>query len=295
MIIVKISGGLGNQLFQYSFGRYLSGKFNTELKFDIQTNYTSSDFTSRSVGLGNFNINLNLATKKEIYEFKYFDNEFIARIERKLVQKLPFLNRRYVVQNLNKSQKNDQNYKNDCYYDGYWQSENYFKPIASILKQEFISNFKPILDDTNSFFLQEIRNSESISIHIRRGDYISIESNKSRFSTCSLKYYEKVINYLKDKINLPLFFIFSEDIDWVKNNFKGEHFRMVTNNSKSPEIDLFLMSNCKHNIIANSSFSWWGAWLNCNKEKVIIAPEKWYNGKLNDSTMDLIPETWIRM
>jgi hypothetical protein len=115
MLIIKISGGLGNQLFQYSFGRNLSRKFNTELKFDIQTNYKLSGFTRRSFGLGSFNINLNIATKKEISKFKCTEATIFARLERKLVQKFPFLNRKYIVQNLHNRQTGQLKYRNNCY------------------------------------------------------------------------------------------------------------------------------------------------------------------------------------
>lgn len=293
MIIVKITGGLGNQLFQYAFGKYLSVKLNTELKFDIQTNYDSSNFTNRSVGLANFNIKLNLASKNEIDEFKYFNNKLFARIERKFVQKLAFLNRSYMVQNSLNPQKNIVKFRNNCYYDGYWQSEDYFKQIANILQQELKSNFNPVLSEPNRYLLNEIRNSESVSIHVRRGDYISIQLNNSLFSICSLKYYEEAINYIKRKIKNPLFFVFSDDIEWAKENLRGDNFIFVTGNE--PADDMYLMSLCEHNIIANSTFSWWGAWLNKNSEKIVIAPKQWYNGKLNKSTKDLIPAEWIRI
>ena len=292
MIIIKISGGLGNQLFQYAFGRYLSVKFNTEMKFDVQTNYNSLSFTKRSVGLNNFNIHLEQASKDEINKFKYFENIFLARVERKLVKKMPFLNKRYLVQNLNKTEYGKADFRNNCYYDGYWQSEDYFEPIINKLKKEFKSSFIPVLDDINNSHLNEIKNSKSVSIHIRRGDYISIKSNEAIFCTCSINYYEKAIKYINDKINNPLFFVFSDDIEWVKNNFKGEQFRIIANNSHSPELDLFLMSNCKHNIIANSSFSWWGAWLNQNRNKIVISPSFWLKNSHCDS---ITPKDWIKI
>lgn len=293
MIIVKISGGLGNQLFQYSFGRSLSIKLNTDLKFDIQTNYNYSFFTKRDVALKHFNIDLNLATKKEIRKLKYFENEFFVRMERKAVQKLPLLNRRYVVQNLFNNQKRIPNYKDNCYYDGYWQSENYFKSIEDIIRKDL--EFKFQINQNNQTIFDDINSNESVSIHIRRGDYITIKANSKLFPVCSIEYYRRGINFFVNKFKNPIYFVFSDDIDWAKDNFKGNQFRFVDSNLDCPEIDLFLMSRCRNNIIANSSFSWWGAWLNRNKEKIIIAPKNWYNGKLNDSTIDLIPETWIRM
>lgn len=293
MIIVKISGGLGNQLFQYSFGRSLSIKLNTDLKFDIQTNYNYSFFTKRSFGLGHFNIDMNLATKKEIHEFKCFDNEFLVRLERKIIQKLPFLNRKYVIQNLYNSKKFIPKYRDNCYYDGYWQSENYFKSIEDIIRKDLEFNLQ--LSQYSKSLLDEINSNESISIHIRRGDYVKVKANSKLFSECSIEYYKKAINFFSAKVKHPQFFIFSDDIEWAKNNFAGSQFSFVDSNIDSPEMDLYLMSRCKNNIIANSSFSWWGGWLNSNPLKIVIVPKKWFNGYLNEVVSDLVPEKWIRI
>lgn len=295
MIVVKISGGLGNQLFQYSFGRYLSVKFNTELKFDIQINSNSSNFTNRSIGLINFNINLNLANNNEIVKFKYFENEILARTERKLVKKFPFLNKRYVVQDLIKYNNSKPTFRDNCYYDGYWQSEEYFKSIEDIIRNDL--DFKFQLSQNIESLLDDINSNESVSIHIRRGDYISIKANSKLLHTdlSTLEYYKKGIDFFITKFGHPRFFVFSDDIEWAKDNFEGSQFKFVDFNIDCPAIDMFLMSRCKNNIIANSSFSWWGAWLNPNPFKIVIAPKQWYNGKLNNSTIELIPETWIRI
>ena len=143
MIIIRISGGQGNQLFQYSFGRSLSVELGTQLKFDDQTKCNYSFFKVRSFGLDHFNIELNQATKEDIDRCKYFDNGFYARVERKAVQELPFLNRKYLVQNFKSNQIFKQEFNDNCYYDGYWQSEKYFKSIESIIRNDLI--FKPSL------------------------------------------------------------------------------------------------------------------------------------------------------
>lgn len=295
MIIVKITGGLGNQLFQYSFGRYLSMKFESEVKYDIQTNYDSSNISNRNVGLSNFNIHLKIATNYEIYKFKFFKNTIFARIERKMVQKIPILNRNLFVQKFKTKRNSAIQYYDNCYYDGYWQSENYFKEISSILKSELVSNFNPILSTDSSIILEKIRKSNSVSVHIRRGDYISNKPNRKIFFNCPLKYYETSINYVTTRISDPIYFLFSDDIEWINKMFIGEQYRIVSNNFNSPEVDLFLMCNCKHNIIANSSFSWWGAWLNQHPEKIVIAPKQWYKGKYKDKSKDLIPPEWIQI
>ncbi len=293
MIIIKLTGGLGNQLFQYGFGRYLSEKFNSELKFDVQTINDSANFTNRSFGLENFNIKVNLATSSDISTLKYFSEGLFGRIERKLIQNVPFLNPKYMVQSSNDYKTNIKNIRDNCYYDGYWQSEKYFKPIETILKTEL--QYTAVLNDKNALLLTDIINNESISVHIRRGDYLSIKVNGKLFAVCSDDYYKQAINYFLNKNDKSIFYIFSDDVDWAKSNFNGDSYLIVDNNANNPEIDLYLMSNCKHNIIANSSYSWWGAWLNRNSDKTIIAPKQWYRGKQNEMINDLIPSKWIKL
>lgn len=291
MIIVKITGGLGNQLFQYSFGQYLSLKFKTELRFDIQTNYNSNNFTNRSVGLNNFNINLSQATNSEISKFKYFDTGLFFRLERKLIQKLPFLNSKYIVQDLNSTQNNETSYKNDCYYEGYWQSYKYLTLNEPILRNEI--TLKHFLRNGIADIISTIESSQSISLHVRRGDYISIKDNFELLGICSIKYYREAIQYFTRQHSNPKFFIFSDDFSWVKKKFIGPQYVYIEGNQ--PAQDMYLMALCKHNIIANSTFSWWAAWLNNNPDKIVIAPANWYKGKLNESTINLIPPGWVRI
>lgn len=290
MIIIKISGGLGNQIFQYSFGRSLSLKLNTDLKFDIQTNLDIASFTKRSVGLFNFDVNLNLASAEEINQFKCFNNKYLSRTERKIIQKLPLLNKRYIVQDPYNPYNTVDSFRDNCYYDGHWQSEKFFKSIESVIRKDLEFNLK--LDQVNSRLLEEIDASDSVSIHIRRGDYINIKANSKMFYTCPFEYYQKGVEILNSKSANQQYFVFSDEIDWAKKNFKGYNFRFIESNIDLPVIDLFLMTKCKNNIIANSSFSWWGAWLNQNPNKIVIAPKNWYKGSLNRIINDLIPVEW---
>ena len=291
MIIVKLSGGLGNQLFQYSFGRYLSLKHNTELKLDIQLNINASDFTPRLLGLSKYNIDLNFATNNEIESYKFFKTGSLSRIERKLNQRFPFINKRYVVEKPFAILNNDL-LLDDCYYEGYWQSEYYFKSIKNILINDLQFNFD--LNESNKLLVEDISNSMSVSLHIRRSDYLSVSSNAKIFSICTLKYYQDAISYFNLKFGKPIFYIFSDDIAWVKENFVGENFVIVDINQDDPHSDMYLMSQCKHNIIANSTFSWWGAWLNSTEDKVVISPKEWYRNKeINtNAILSLIPKEW---
>ncbi|MCK4744844.1 alpha-1,2-fucosyltransferase, partial [Candidatus Parcubacteria bacterium] len=179
----------------------------------------------------------------------------------------------------------------NIYLDGYWQSEKYFKNIENSIRKEF--TLKNDLQLKAKKLLRKIKNTESISIHIRRNDYISHKPANQYHGVCHLSYYKKAINVIIKKIDDPHFFVFSDDIDWCKKNLKIKFPTIFVEGNKDYE-DLILMSKCKHNIIANSTFSWWGAWLNNNPNKIVIAPKKWFRKK-SINTKDLIPKTWIKI
>lgn len=190
----------------------------------------------------------------------------------------------YFDPNLLKAPKN-------VYLEGYWQTEKYFKDIENIIRQEF--TLKNNVSIENKKYADIIRNTEAVSIHIRRGDYISNSTTNQYHGVCSLDYYYNAIEKLTQMISKPHFYIFSDDIEWNKRNLSiSKHpvtFIEHLESSRSYE-DLWLMSLCKHYIMANSSFSWWGTWLSRNFNKIIIYPQKWFNIDLN--TNDLIPESW---
>jgi len=161
-----------------------------------------------------------------------------------------------------------------------------------IIRNDFTLKNKP--DKLNNEISKIMQDTNSVSIHIRRGDYIANPITFQYHGLCSMEYYKKAIQYINENINRPIFFFFSDEIDWVKDNLKipKDCYFIDHNKMENDYLDLWLMSQCKHNIIANSSFSWWGAWLNTNKEKIVIAPKKWFNNAAIDTT-DLIPEEWL--
>ena len=174
---------------------------------------------------------------------------------------------------------------------GYWQSESYIKEIRNTLLLEI--NYLQLEEQLNSELYNKLRCSNSVGIHIRRGDYLSNKNLNTHSIFKSLKYYNEAIEYVKSYIKNPEFFIFSDDVEWVKSNLKLEAAVYVDwNSGKESYKDLLLMSVCSHNIIANSSFSWWAAWLNTNKNKLVIAPDTWLN---NVDTPDIIPNEWIKL
>jgi hypothetical protein len=291
MVIVKLFGGLGNQLFQYCFGQYLANQLNTDVKYDVQCDKKSKNFTPRLLGLLSFNIEIETVYNVDIRKMKWFSTGLFERIERKIVQKFPEINKYYFVELDQHNVILSENLTNNCYYDGYWQSYKYLQIIEDKLRTEII--IKEIDNKAQLELIREIGNCQSVSLHVRRGDYISIKVNTKVFNLCSLEYYEDAIAYLLCKYKNSIFFVFSDDIEWANNNFKGDNFRFVTGNE--PAMDMYLMSLCKHNIIANSTFSWWGAWLNTNVDKTVIAPKSWYNPNSKFKTKTLIPDTWVRI
>ena len=190
----------------------------------------------------------------------------------------------------------------NVYLEGYWQSEKYFKEIEYIIRKDLI--IKPNLKGRNKDIAKKIVSENSISLHIRRGNYVANPEIFKVHGTCEQEYYYEAIDYITENVKEPYFYIFSDEIEWAKDNFKIEYAHTFVDinigfdgenyqDEKNYE-DLRLMSLCKHNIIANSSFSWWGAWLNQNPEKIVIAPKKWFNDESLD-TSDLIPNSWIRI
>lgn len=290
MIIVRVSGGLGNQLFQYAFGQYISKGLRVSVKYDLQTNLSLNNFTVRSFGLLNFELDIKVATPDDINSLRFFSSDFFSRFLRKLVQKFPLLSKSYFVEDKLHQILDNKILKDNCYYDGYWQSYVYPDINKDILIFQICLNKFSV---GNEKLIERISSTNSISLHVRRGDYISIKKNNDIFHVCSIDYYRNAIELIENKVSNPQYFIFSDDIEWAKQNFIGSKFIFVEGNN--PHIDMYLMSNCKNNIIANSTFSWWGAWLNSYVDKIVVAPKLWYVGNINDKLENFIPEQWIRI
>lgn len=283
MIIVKIWGGLGNQLFQYSFGRYAALQMGTEVKYHIQTTNALNNFTQRDFALSPFNMGISEANSEEITEYKRFHTEPLARFERKLAQLFPTLFRDYYVETNTPMNAVPLRLRDNCYYDGYWQSYKYLLGIDHFLRKEMLLN--QTLGQGAAVLLQQIKSTHSVGVHVRRADYLQHPA----MLTCDMQYYEMAMSKFSSAENNIRFFIFSDDIEWCRKNFTGSAFVLAEGN-KNYE-DLYLMACCKHNIIANSTFSWWGGWLNNNPEKKIIMPANWLrNGKTSEG---LLVPGWI--
>lgn len=292
MIIVRLTDGLGNQMFQYALGRKLSQLKSTKLKLDINWfQGTKEAQQKRKYSLSCFNIQENIASQKDLDFF--FQRNILISLDSK-AKKLFNLPPIKVI----KTQKGFQFDKSvfkcprNVYLKGYWQTEKYFLDIRDILLQDFSLKTEP--SSAQQAIIEQITNSESVSIHIRRGDYVANADLNRVHGVCSLDYYKTCVEYIKKSVQEPHFFIFSDDTEWVRENLIIEGKTTFVSDKNSADYDdLRLMSLCQHNIVANSSFSWWGAWLNRNPNKIVCTPKQWFAVK-SKNTGDLIPSTWLK-
>jgi Glycosyl transferase family 11. len=294
MVIVRLTGGLGNQMFQYAAARRIAHVNGSQLKLDLNWFDEKGVWTPRKYELDVFSLPAAIADPVEILLLK-------SRRQNPVFRRLPaFL--RSIVFHTKQTHIIEKQYAFDpqilmvsgnIYLEGYWQSCKYFEDIETIIRADF--TFKDEMDDFNCTAASSIQSCESVAVHIRRGDYVTLPSASSYHGHCPLQYYEKSIEYIQQHVRNPLFFVFSDDISWVRDNLAVDaptHY--IDHKGQTAHSDMRLMSLCRHHIIANSSFSWWGAWLAVNPEKIVIAPGQWFSHSDND-TRDLIPEGWKRI
>lgn len=294
MIIVDLSGGLGNQMFQYACARSLSIELNLPLK--VVYGSLASQTIHNGYELNRvFGLELEFATENDIKKNLGF---FLSKpILRKIFSKKPLNNlnfQSFLPENsFNYDPSIFSNIKGSVFLQGYWQTEKYFLNHKSQILKDF--RFIDLNDEINILVANDIKSHSSISVHVRRGDYLTNLKAKNIHGHCSLEYYLNAIKFLQDQEGESRLFIFSDDPDWVNKNI-ATRFSDVSviqhNRGVNSFNDMRLMSMCDHHIIANSSFSWWAAWLNPSKSKKIIAPKNWFiTDKMN--TIDLIPSSWI--
>lgn len=283
-------GGLGNQLFQYAVARHLAELHRTALKIDISL-YKSYELHAYSIWP--FNIQENFASSEEVMALTVRRQGIAKRVIRCVVRKPPELFPTYVSEKHFHFDPDILRLPDNVYLDGYWQSEKYFVDIAEIIRNEF--TVKTSQDGKDKELAELIRRSESTSLHIRRGSYLLPEYNATH-GTSSLEYYFRCVECLTQTVRKPHFYVFSDDPSWVRDHLDLPYPTTFVDHNKADRDyeDLRLMSQCKHHIIANSTFSWWGAWLCNNPDKMVFAPEKWFNAPAAD-TKDLIPGDWYKI
>lgn len=292
MVTIRLRGGLGNQMFQYAFGRSLTLKSGDILALDLdEFTWVNSKFTKRKYELLNFNLPDTILTGN-YYRFSALTKtETIYRPLRKILKKFPRNPLGILIEQTNNYNNNLINYPDRVYYDGYWQSYKYFEEFREKICHEFTPK---ILSNDDCSFIKKIQKINSVAVHIRRGDYVTnIHANRNN-GLCALNYYYEAVNHILSKYSDLHFFLFSDDVKWVAENFKIDApFSVVDSNGENKAfMDIYLMSKCSHHIIANSSFSWWGAWLSESKDKTVIAPKKWFN--IKRETEDLLPKKWVQ-
>jgi hypothetical protein len=290
MIITCLKGGIGNQLFQYAAGRALADQHGVVLKLDCSA---FEGDPLRVYALNDFSITASLASPQEISSITGSKHpKWLRKVLQAVEEMKPYYRRRIYNEPHFHFDKNFFKAPARIYLDGYWQSECYFHNIVSILHKEFMVNHPQ--QGKNAQFASISSGANSVSIHIRRGDYINNPGTNEHHGFCSPAYYSRCIEWIARHIEKPYFFVFSDDIAWAKAHLPThEHFIFVDHNTeKNAYEDLRLMSQCKHHIIANSTFSWWGAWLGSYQDKKVLAPSPWFNAAQH-STADLIPEGWI--
>lgn len=291
MVTIVLSGGLGNQMFQYAAAKSLATRLNVPLIADTYTFHKKTKATSRSFGLGVFHLEIE---KKETIKGKLLNKlyPFIQK-HRQFFLRLGFFTDTYAIL----YQPIFGQLEGNITMQGHFQNERYFKGVEDIIRKDF--SFRTSLAGKNQKIAEKINHSNSVSVHIRRGDYLTNKGAAANFVTCDKDYYDSAINYITKKVEKPEFFVFSEDFEWIRENLSFGDYPVTYidwNKGENSYIDMQLMSLCRHNIIANSSFSWWGAWLNNNTEKIVIAPSKWFASEAKNELLDdFYPQGWTKI
>ena len=281
MIITKIKGGLGNQLFQYATGRAVASLHKLPLKLDLTWFETYN--LHNGYRLDQLAIQADIAIKKEIIKMKGGNNLLFSAL-----RKVGLVKRKSYFKEKRSSYFDASIFKNNfIYLEGYWQNELYFSKIRDLLLRE-LSPRSP-MNDVGCSYLKCIKNSNSVSLHVRRGDYLKLKN----IGVLDVDYYISAVEHIRKNVEKPTFYVFSDDLEWCKNSLGFLDGCIYIDRTQGDIEDLKLMSFCKHNIIANSSFSWWGAWLNQNPNKTVIAPKGWH---LNDpGSSNVILSDWVKV
>ena len=284
MVIIKLMGGLGNQMFQFALYKALLAQ-GKEVKLD-RAKFTHIDEKRKCfLDYGCFELKYELCTKAEARNY-VLGTGMAARVLMRLLgdKRTHFY------------EKNEYEYDPNAmqltkgYLDGFWQTWKYFKDIEPEIKRTY--QFIDDLTGRDKLFEEQISGTNSVAIHVRRGDYAKHQDIYGNI--CTEDYYQRAIELINEMVNMPVFYFFSNDMEWTKKVFgeKRNYIYVEGNSEERGYVDMQLMTECRHQIIANSSFSWWAAYLNDNPDKKVICPDKWVNTK---ETSDVYCEGWIKI
>ncbi|GFO64357.1 alpha-1,2-fucosyltransferase [Geomonas paludis] len=292
MIAVRLMGGLGNQMFQYAAGRSLALRLGVELKLDLSfLEGDQSGNTPRSYALDGLSIAAGKATPWEIAVLTGTAPGLVQGVAARLVHRargcVAFREKHFQVV------PEFFSLPDNVHLLGYWQSERYFAGHRDVIRKEFA--VKGDLAGRNLEMAAEIGKANAVSLHVRRGDYAADPTTRALHQVCDAGYYRAAEDVIAREVDNPHFFVFSDDPEWARENLELRHpATYVGHNGAHPHEDLRLMSLCRHHVIANSSFSWWGAWLATNRGQVVVAPSRWFNDPAID-TSDVTPAGWYRL
>jgi hypothetical protein len=287
MIVFKAQGGLGNQLFQYATARAMALK--NECPLIVDHHWFDNPLrgeTRRAFDLLRYQVNMRLATARELRQWTLMRNRWSKYLR-------PILPLKVLTDQCADPASALSNAEPNLYMKGFWQSEQYFVQVRPILLSELQPQEPAAAMDR--YFLDQMHGSAAVSLHVRRGDYVTDANTAAYHGVCSLSYYNNAIEYIAQRITSPVFFVFSDDPQWTKENIRipFQTYYIEHNDSGAAFQDLRLMAACKHHIIANSSFSWWGAWLSRFENQIVVSPSKWFHGV--PPPTNLIPPSWIKM
>ncbi len=283
MFVINLKGGMGNQMFQYAFGKNLSLKYDLPFSLDLtflKRRDLGADFVYRNYDLDLFTIDENFfeggnKTKSIIEPHFEFSAEIINQISKEVKRKSLFK-------------------KPGLFIDGYWQTPLYFKENENTIRKDF--NFKDPVEQTKDQkiidMFNHINSSNSVMLNVRRADYLNTDFH----GVLGLNFIKQGCEIINSTVTNPTYFLFSDDVEWCRENIKMDNLIIVDHYFKGTKFGYYLqlMRACKHFVVPNSTFAWWAAWLNPDPNKIVIAPKEWFaDSTIN--TKDLIPENWQRI
>jgi len=290
MIVTRLMGGLGNQMFQYAAGLALAKRHETPLLIDLSFLQTDAagQYTQRRFELDVFKAPIEFASAEQLLHFgENQANSLIRKIKKFMGAPVPEIFRE-------KNSRYDAELRfcsADTLLIGFWQSEKYFRHISPLIREAFTFRDEFVMEARS--IEEGLSGATSVSVHVRRGDYVNNKAAGDFHGICSLDYYKIAMKLISEKFQNVHFYIFSDDLDWCRDHL-GHKSNTTFVNLTNAASELYLMSRCSHHIIANSSFSWWGAWLNSSPGKFVIAPHTWFRD-LSAFTEDIYCEDWIRI
>lgn len=300
MIIVNLFGRLGNQMFQYALGKVLATKLQTSLVLEDTYNKVDKDFNTEDIlFLGDvFNIFDDIYSRNRIkIRFPYNYTPRHLKYLLRLTGLKPHLTIKEVYEKSQAFRADVLDFEGNLYLHGYWQSPKYFEGYEEVIRASFV--FKKSLPTHLSGLVNRIRNTTAISLHVRGQDYVNRPHNAAIHNVCGLDYYKKAVALIQGKVADPYFFVFTDDPEYTRQFLMLDFPHEIVTASlwnKDADYDMQLMSFCRHHIIANSSFSWWGAWLNPNPDKIVCMPDRWFADEIkNQQIQDIFPDKWLRV